>query len=72
MTQSVHVFLLGDKNWILTCCIYVDHLNTIGIPDKVHNTFAHLKNEFEMRELGMTNLVLSYKIEHLLDNTLVH
>jgi Reverse transcriptase (RNA-dependent DNA polymerase) len=52
--------------------VYVDDLNIIGSPEKIEKTVKLLKNEFEMKDLGVTKLCLGLQIEHLHNDIFVH
>ncbi|KAL8095736.1 hypothetical protein AgCh_036931 [Apium graveolens] len=52
--------------------VYVDDLNIIGTPEELQKTVDYLKAEFEMKDLGRTNLCLGLQIEHLPNRIFVH
>ncbi|XP_068305132.1 uncharacterized protein [Pyrus communis] len=52
--------------------LYVDDMNLIEIPKELERTAAHLKLEFEMKDLGKTRYCLGLEIEHCSDGILVH
>ncbi|GJT90943.1 hypothetical protein Tco_1079788 [Tanacetum coccineum] len=52
--------------------VYVDDLNIIGNPKEIEHTAKLLKNEFEMKDLGMTKFCLGLQIKHLRDGVFVH
>ena len=52
--------------------VYVDDMNLIGTPAELEEIAAHLKSEFEMKDLGKTRYCLGLEIEHCLDEILVH
>jgi Reverse transcriptase (RNA-dependent DNA polymerase) len=45
--------------------VYVNDLNIIGSLEEIEKTAKLLKNEFKMKDLGVTKLCLSLQIEHL-------
>ena len=47
-------------------------MNLIGTPAELEVIDAHLKSEFEMKDLGKTRYCLGLEIEHCLDEILVH
>jgi Reverse transcriptase (RNA-dependent DNA polymerase) len=52
--------------------VYVDDLNIIGSPEKIEKTVKLLKNEFEMKDIGVTKLCLGLQIEYLHNGIFVH
>ncbi|KAM2855266.1 hypothetical protein FF1_025609 [Malus domestica] len=52
--------------------VYVDDMNLIGTPVKLEEIAAHLKSEFEMKDLGKTRYCLGLEIKHCSDGILVH
>ncbi|KAM2886320.1 hypothetical protein COP2_013401 [Malus domestica] len=46
-------------------------MNLIRTPEELAKTAAHLKSEFEMKDLGKTRYCLSIEIEHCSDEILV-
>ncbi|KAM2328506.1 hypothetical protein ACFXTH_014967 [Malus domestica] len=52
--------------------VYVDDMNLIGTPTKLEEIAAHLKLEFEMKDLGKTGYCLDLEIEHRSDVILAH
>ena len=52
--------------------MYVDDLNIIGSPEEIENTAKLLKNEFEMKDLGVTKFCLGLQIEHLKNGIFIH
>ncbi|GKC06266.1 transposable element, partial [Tanacetum coccineum] len=52
--------------------LYVDDLNIIGNLDEIEYAVNLLKNEFEMKDLGMTKFYLGLQIEHLSNGIFVH
>jgi hypothetical protein len=43
--------------------VYVDDLNIIGSPEEIEKTAKLIKNEFEMKDLGVTKLCIGLQIE---------
>ncbi|KAM2350095.1 hypothetical protein EV1_013281 [Malus domestica] len=56
----------------MIAAVYVDNMNLIRTPEDLVRTAAHLKLEFEMKDLGKTQYCLSLKIGHCSDGILVH
>ncbi|KAM1987667.1 hypothetical protein ACFX15_034892 [Malus domestica] len=52
--------------------VYVDDMNLIRTLTELEEIAAHLKSEFEMKDLGKTQCCLSLEIEHCSDGILVH
>ncbi|KAL8124885.1 hypothetical protein AgCh_012520 [Apium graveolens] len=52
--------------------VYVDDLNIIGTPEELQKTVDYLKAEFEMKDLGRTNLCLGLQNKHLPNGIFVH
>ena len=52
--------------------VYVNDMNLIGTLVDLQEIAVHLKIEFEMKDLGKTRYCLNLKIEHCLDEILVH
>ena len=83
---SEYLLKEGYKNNIISLCVfikisnlgftiiavYVDDLNIIGSPEEIENTAKLLKNEFEMKDLGVTKFCLGLQIEHLNNGIFIH
>jgi Reverse transcriptase (RNA-dependent DNA polymerase) len=52
------VFIKRSISSFTIIAVYVDDLNIIGSPEEIKKTAKLLKNEFEMKDLGVTNLCL--------------
>ncbi|KAM2105824.1 hypothetical protein ACFX1R_016287 [Malus domestica] len=52
--------------------VYVDDMNLIETPTELEEIAAHLKLEFEMKDLGKTKYCLDLEIEHCSDVILAH
>nr|GEU58402.1 retrovirus-related Pol polyprotein from transposon TNT 1-94 [Tanacetum cinerariifolium] len=52
--------------------VYVDDLNIIGTIKEINEVVMHLKEEFEMKDLGKTKYCLGLRIEHMPNGILVH
>jgi Reverse transcriptase (RNA-dependent DNA polymerase) len=52
--------------------VYVDDLNIIVSPEEIKKIVKLLKNEFKMKDLGVTNLCLGLQIEHFHNDIFVH
>ncbi|GJY38765.1 retrovirus-related pol polyprotein from transposon TNT 1-94 [Tanacetum coccineum] len=52
--------------------VYVDDLNTIGTSKEINEVVMHLKEEFEMKDLGKTKYCLGLQINHMPNGILVH
>ena len=52
--------------------VYVDDLNIIGTQKEVDDARTHMKEEFEMKDLGKTKFCLGLQIEHLREGIFVH
>jgi Reverse transcriptase (RNA-dependent DNA polymerase) len=83
---SEYLIKEGHKSNIISPCIfikrsilsfiiivvYVDDLNIIGSPEEIEKTVKLLKNEFEMKDIGVTKLCLGLQIEHFHNDIFVH
>ncbi|KAM1022199.1 hypothetical protein ACFX2A_044253 [Malus domestica] len=67
-----YVFIKKSHSGFAIVAVYVDDMNLIGTPKKLARIAAHLKLEFEMKDLGKTRYCLGLKIEHCSDGILVH
>nr|GEX92389.1 hypothetical protein [Tanacetum cinerariifolium] len=52
--------------------VYVDDLNIIGTNKEIIEVVVHLKEEFEMKDLGKTKYCLGFQIEYMPNGILVH
>jgi len=59
------VFIRKSTYGFVIIVVYVDDLNIIGNPEEIERTTKYLKNEFEMKDLGVTKFCLGLQIEHL-------
>ncbi|KAM2173579.1 hypothetical protein ACFX1R_038405 [Malus domestica] len=66
------VFIRKSHFGFAIVVVYVDDINLIGTPEELARTTAHLKSEFEMKDLGKTQYYLDPEIEHRSDGILVH
>ncbi|KAM2657312.1 hypothetical protein EV1_012688 [Malus domestica] len=66
------VFIKKSHFGFAIVAVYVDDINLIGTPEELARTTAHMKSEFEMKDLGKTRYCLGLEIEHRLDGILVH
>ena len=66
------VFIKKSHSRFAIVAVYIDNMNLIGIPTELEEIAAHLKSEFEMKDLGKTRYCLSLEIEHCSDEILVH
>ena len=66
------VFIKRSKGGFTIIAVYVDDLNIIGNIDEIEHTANLLKNEFEMKDLGITKFCLGLQIEHLSSGIFVH
>ena len=66
------MFIKKSKFGFAIVAVYVDDLNLVGISEEFTKTANCLKNEFEMKDLGMTNFFLNLQIEHFSNGILVH
>jgi Reverse transcriptase (RNA-dependent DNA polymerase) len=60
------------KSNVISHCVYVDDLNIIGSLEEIEKTVKLLKNEFEIKDIGVTKLCLGLQIEHLHNDIFVH
>ncbi|GJS92894.1 retrovirus-related pol polyprotein from transposon TNT 1-94 [Tanacetum coccineum] len=58
--------------WYNRLIVYVDDLNIIGTNKEINEFVVHLKEEFEMKDLGKTKYCLGLQIEHMPNGVLVH
>ncbi|KAM2205749.1 hypothetical protein ACFX1S_025206 [Malus domestica] len=66
------VFIKKSHSRFMIVAIYVDDMNLIRTPKELARTTAHLKSEFEMKDLGKTRYYLDLEIEHCSNGILVH
>jgi len=52
--------------------VYVDDQNIIGTPKEIDDARTHMKEEFEIKDLGKTKFCLGLQIEHFQDGIFVH
>ncbi|KAM1476214.1 hypothetical protein ACFX1S_038082 [Malus domestica] len=52
------------KKSLAIVAVYIDDINLIGTPEENERTAAHLKLEFEMKNLRKTRYYLNLEIEH--------
>ncbi|KAM1016173.1 hypothetical protein ACFX2A_046888 [Malus domestica] len=66
------VFINKSHSRFAIVAVYVDDMNLNRTPAELEEIAAHLKSEFEMKDLGKTRYYLSLEIEHCSDGILVH
>ena len=66
------VFIKRCGSEFVIIAVYVDDLNIIGTTNELSEAVVNLKKEFEMKNLGKTNLCLGLQIEHLENGIFVH
>ena len=66
------VFIKRSGSEFVIIEVYVDDLNIIGTTNELSEAVVNLKKEFEMKNLGKTNLCLGLQIEHLENEIFVH
>ena len=66
------VFIKKSHYGFAIVAVYVNDMNLIGTPAKLEEIAAHLKSEFEMKDLEKTRYCLGLEIEHCSDEILVH
>nr|GEW78622.1 putative RNA-directed DNA polymerase [Tanacetum cinerariifolium] len=66
------VFIKKTTSGFVIIAVYVDDLNIIGTNKEINEVFMHLKEEFEMKDLGKTKYCLGLQIEHMPNCILVH
>jgi Reverse transcriptase (RNA-dependent DNA polymerase) len=66
------IFIKRSISSFIIIAVYVDDLNIIGSPEEIEKTAKLLKNEFEMKDLGVTKLCIGLQIEHLHNGIFVH
>jgi Reverse transcriptase (RNA-dependent DNA polymerase) len=66
------IFIKRSISSFIIIAVYIDDLNIIGSPEEIEKTVKLLKNEFEMKDLGVTKLCLDLQIEHFHNGILVH
>ena len=62
------VFIKKSSSGFVIIAVYVDDLNIIGTQKEVDDARTHMKEEFEMKDLGKTKFCLGLQIEHLREN----
>ena len=66
------VFIKKSSSGFVIIAVYVDDLNIIGTQKEVDDARTHMKEEFEMKDLGKTKFYLRHQIEHLRERVFVH
>ncbi|GJZ86554.1 retrovirus-related pol polyprotein from transposon TNT 1-94 [Tanacetum coccineum] len=66
------VFIKKTTSGFVIIAVYVDDLNIIGTKKEINEVIVHLKEEFEMKDLGKTKYCLGLQIEHMPSGILVH
>jgi hypothetical protein len=66
------VFINKSYKGLCIISVYVDDLNIIGNVEDIKEAMSYLKAEFEMKDLGKTNLCLRLQFEHLPEGVLIH
>ena len=66
-----YVFIKKSHFGFAIVAVYVNGMNLIRTPEEFARTTAHLKSEFEMKDLGKTRYCLGLEIEHCSDGILV-
>jgi Reverse transcriptase (RNA-dependent DNA polymerase) len=69
---SLCVFIKRSISSFTIIAVYVDDLNIIGSLEEIEKTIKLLKNEFKMKDLGVTKLCLGLQIEHFHNGIFVH
>ncbi|CAA7034448.1 unnamed protein product [Microthlaspi erraticum] len=66
------VFIKKSSSGFVIIAVYVDDLNMIGTQKEIDDARTHMKEEFEMKDLGKTKFCLGLQIEHFQDGIFVH
>ena len=66
------VFIKKSLSGFVINAVYVDDLNIIRTPKEIDDARTHMKEEFEMKDLGKTKFCLGLQLEHFQDGTFVH
>ncbi|GKC99842.1 copia protein [Tanacetum coccineum] len=66
------VFIKKTTSGFIIIAVYVDDLNIIGTNKEINEVIMHLKEEFEMKDLGKTKYCLGLQIKHMPNGILVH
>jgi Reverse transcriptase (RNA-dependent DNA polymerase) len=66
------IFIKRSISSFIIIAVYVDDMNIIGSPEEIKKTAKLLKNEFEIKDLGVTKLCIGPQIEHLQNGIFVH
>jgi Reverse transcriptase (RNA-dependent DNA polymerase) len=66
------IFIKRSISSFTIIVVYVDDLNIIGSPEEIEKTAKLLKNEFEMKDFGVTKLCLGLQIEYFHNGIFVH
>ncbi|KAG7584504.1 Reverse transcriptase RNA-dependent DNA polymerase [Arabidopsis suecica] len=66
------VFIKKSPSGFVIIAVYVDDLNIIGTQKEIDDARTHMKEEFEMKDLGKTKFCLGLQIEHFQDGIFVH
>jgi Reverse transcriptase (RNA-dependent DNA polymerase) len=69
---SPYIFIKRSISSFIIIAVYVDNLNIIGSSEEIEKTVKLLKNEFKIKDLGVTKLCLGLQIEHLHNDIFVH
>lgn len=66
-----YVFIKKSHSGFTIVAVYVDDMNLIGTSEELERTVAHMKLEFEMKDLEKARYCLGLDIEHCSDGILV-
>ncbi|CAA7050290.1 unnamed protein product [Microthlaspi erraticum] len=66
------VFIKKSSTGFVIIAVYVDDLNMIGTQKEIDDARTHMKDEFEMKDLGKTKFCLGLQIEHFQDGIFLH
>ncbi|KAM2690262.1 hypothetical protein EV1_043463 [Malus domestica] len=66
------VFIKKSYSGFVIVAVYVNDMTLIGTPIEFEEIVAHLKSEFEMKDLGKTRYCLGLEIEHYSDGILAY
>ncbi|CAA7013547.1 unnamed protein product [Microthlaspi erraticum] len=66
------VFIKKFSTGFVIIAVYVDDLNMIGTQKEIDDARTHMKDEFEMKDLGKTKFCLGLQIKYFQDGIFLH
>ena len=67
-----YVFIKKSFLGFLIIVVYVHDLNIIGTLREIDDAWTHIKEEFEMKDVGKAKFCLGLQIKHLEEGIFLH